>query len=75
VILPTKHLRLRTSLLGRGADLLRALERPATPSRLWVTVRGAEEEWSYADFVLALDMLYAADAIDLRDGRLFRRRP
>jgi hypothetical protein len=74
VILPTKHVNVSHSLLGLGAKILRELERPTTPSRLWERVRIVVEVPSYDRFLLALDLLYACDAVDLDNG-LIKRKP
>jgi len=72
MILPTKHLPPRKSLLGVGARLLGALARPQTESALWAHVREDPEVATFERFVLALDLLYAIGAIDLKDGLLQR---
>lgn len=77
MILPTKHIRIERSLLGVGADLLRLLHEERSVSSLWVALvkqRSASNlpRVSFDWFVLALDFLYAANAIELHDGRLRR---
>ena len=74
MILPTKHLPPRKSLLGVGAKLLGALDRPQTESALWGRVRDLPEVATFERFVLALDLLYAIGAVDVTDGMLHRRR-
>jgi len=74
VILPTKHIPLRQSLLGVGGILLRHLDRKRTFSELWERVRAVREVGNYQRFVLALDLLYAVDAIALEEGLLRRKR-
>lgn len=73
MILPTKHLRTEQSLLGVGALLLARLRRPKTVSALWESVKAEPSVGSYPRFILALDLLYALDAIELRKGSLARR--
>jgi hypothetical protein len=73
MILPTKHVNVSQSLLGLGATVLRELNRPATPSHLWERVRMVDEVPSYDRFLLALDLLYACDAVELAGGFLKRR--
>jgi hypothetical protein len=75
VILPTKHLPPGKSLLGVGATLLGALDRPQTESSLWSRVRHAPEVATFERFVLALDLLYAMGAVDVKNGLLQRRSP
>lgn len=73
MILPNKHLPPGKSLLGVGATLLGALDRPQTESALWGGVRHLAEVATFERFVLALDLLYAIGAVDVRDGMLHRR--
>lgn len=73
MILPTKHIDTRNSLIGAGAVLLRHLETPRTVTSLWDEVQTTPEVGVYWRFVLALDMLYAMQAVDLNDGLLVRR--
>lgn len=77
MILPTKHIRPDRSLLGIGAELLRLLDRERTVSSLWEEVRVERERQgtssiSFDWFVMALDFLYAAGAIELLDDGLRR---
>ena len=76
MILPTKRMTVETSLLGVGADVLSLLGRPKTVSRLWDDMKALREKHSPASqlnydwFVLALDMLYALEAIHFNDGEI-----
>ena len=78
MILPTKHLSAEKSLLGVGALALRCLDEPGTVSRLWeVTAQAVEQDRALGTltfdwFVLALDMLFAIGAVEMRDGLLRR---
>jgi hypothetical protein len=74
MILPTKHLKTEQSLLGVGALLLARLRRSMTVSGLWEAVKAEPSVGSYPRFILALDLLYALDAIELQNGFLMRRR-
>jgi hypothetical protein len=74
MILPTKHIALRRSMLGVGAALLSHLGKPRTVSSLWNELREHPDVVSYDRFVLALDLLYSVGAIELVDGVLRRRR-
>lgn len=73
MILPTKHVNVSQSLLGLGAKVLRQLDRPVTPSRLWEKVRAVDEIPSYNRFLLAVDLLYAFDALEMESGLIRRR--
>lgn len=80
MILPTKHIRLDRSLLGLGADLLRLLNEERTVSSLWDAVTKRRQQVgapnvSFDWFVLAIDFLYAAGAVELLDGRVRRTMP
>jgi hypothetical protein len=75
MILPTKHLSENRALLSLGGEVLRILDEPKTVSRVWdeFRKRSRHHETSlvtYDWFVLALDLLYTLNAIDLEKGRL-----
>ena len=72
MILPSKHLPQEKALLTIGAELLKHLSRPKTVSAVWEQVRQSVQV-SYDWFVLALDLLYAIDAIEIHEGLLIRR--
>lgn len=72
MILPTKHISVRNSLLGVGAVLLKYLERPQTVTILWEKVRKLPEVGTFERFSLALDFLYAIGAVEY-DEDLIRR--
>jgi hypothetical protein len=81
MILPTKHIRPDRALLTVGANLLGRLREPMTVSRLWDesrTRRGGPTEpapISYDWFVLALDFLYMAGAIEFERGLIRKSTP
>lgn len=76
MILPTKHLRPDRALLAVGGDLLISLREPMTVSRLWDDFRSKRGESgepapiNYDWFVLALDLLFMINAIELDRGLL-----
>jgi hypothetical protein len=76
VILPTKHVRLESSLIGIGAELLPILrENPATMTTLWEGYRSFRARMNkpipYGSFVLALDLLHALGLVALdRENRV-----
>jgi hypothetical protein len=72
VILPTKHIPLRRSLLGVSALLLRHVTDGCTVSQLWDRVRGSPEMRTFGVFVLALDLLFMVGAVELEEGLLRR---
>lgn len=75
MILPTKHISTKQSLLGVGAELLVSLIRPRTVSSLWDEVRDRPTVATFERFTLALDLLYACGAVTLSEGLLRRTEP
>jgi hypothetical protein len=74
MILPTKHITLKNSILGAGATVLRHLDNPHTVTSLWERVRHYPETGVYNRFVLVLDFLFTIGVLDIVDGLLVRRR-
>lgn len=72
MILPTKHVPAKQSLLGVGGLLLKQLDNARTLSDLWERVRLFPEVGTFRRFVLALDLLYAMGAVTLEEGLLKR---
>jgi hypothetical protein len=72
VILPTKHLSPRRSLLGVGGLILERLDQPRTITGLWDRARRVPEVGSFDRFILALDLLYAMNAVVFERGLLRR---
>ena len=75
MILPTKHIPLRSSLLGVGALLLQHLDREHTVTSLWSEIRTSPDVATFQRFVLGLDFLYALGVIRFHEGTLQRTRP
>jgi hypothetical protein len=80
MILPTKRISIESSLLGVGADVLSLLNQPKSVSRVWEELKTVRallndkgERLTFEWFVLALDLLFLADAIFLQEGVLMRR--
>lgn len=74
MILPGKHLKPDRCLLGVGAALLELLHEERTVSGLWDAYRkrGAVTfDW----FILALDLLFALGAVEMKKGILSRKTP
>ena len=69
-LLPNKHVPTSRSLLGLGAKILGRLGTPTTVSELWEQLRNDAEIGSFHRFILALDYLYAIDAINYELGLL-----
>lgn len=72
MILPTKHLSPRRSLLGVGGLVLERLDQPRTITALWERAKRVPEVGSLDRFILALDFLYALGVIEF-DAGLLRR--
>ena len=80
MILPSKHIPQDKALLSVGAELLNRLDKPKTVSAIWEDVcKSASETYvdvthlSYDWFILAIDLLFAIDAIEIHEGLLKRR--
>ena len=81
MILPTKHIRPDRCLIGLGGEVIGALKRPMTMSKLWDAIRrrrsidNASAVVDYRWFVLALDLLYTIHAIEFERGVIRRAGP
>jgi hypothetical protein len=81
MILPSKHLPQDRALLTVGGHVLMFLAHPKTVSALWEELNRHEGDLSaarprkitYDWFLLALDLLYALEAIELERGLVARR--
>lgn len=78
MILPSKHLSEDRALLTVGARVLQRLNRPKSVSALWEEMRLESDKkmrgrLTYDWFVLALDLLFAVDAIELHDGVITKK--
>jgi hypothetical protein len=79
MLLPTKRLSADRSLIALGARILSILSEPKTVSRVWDEMAhpavdvGARSPLTFDWFVLALDFLYAVNAIELNQGRVHKR--
>jgi hypothetical protein len=79
MILPSKHVSQDRALLSIGARILLHLSQPKTASALWeemlpLAVRKSDVlPLHYDEYVLALDLLFLIDAIEIHSGLLRRR--
>jgi len=73
MILPTKHISTRNSLLGVGAIIIEHLNHPRTVTSLWSDLSKLPEIATFERFVLVLDLLYIIGAIELEEGLLYKR--
>ena len=74
MILPSKHISEEHALIGVGAILLQKVNHSQTVTSLWESVRDNHTVGNFERFILALDMLYIAGAIVLKDGLITRTR-
>ncbi len=74
MILPSKHISQEQSLLGVGAVVLREIRYARTVSSLWESVRTRPPVGTFQRFILALDLLYMAGLLELREGLVDRVR-
>lgn len=75
MILPDKSITPDRALIAVGGEVLKVLAQPQTVSHVWERIKptgDAPRRLDFGWFVLALDLLYALGAIDLRDGLLHR---
>ena len=75
MILPSKHLSQDRALLSIGAKILQHLQMPKTVSAIWeelskTSSRTTMPTIGYNSFILALDLLYSINAIEMEDGIL-----
>ncbi len=80
MIFPSKHISQEKALLTVGAELLKNLDKPKTVSAIWEDVRQSASETQgdvthirYDWFILALDLLFTIDAIEIHEGLLKKR--
>jgi hypothetical protein len=81
MILPSKKLRPRSSLIHIGGRVLAILDEPKTVSQVWEELRATSAKdsdqntpaISYDWFVLTLDLLFVMGALEASQGRLKRR--
>ena len=75
MILPSKHISQNQALIGVGAVLLKAIDKPQTVTSLWEAVRENASIGTFERFVLALDMLYITEAVTLQSGLIAKVLP
>jgi hypothetical protein len=73
MILPTKHISTRNSLLAVGATIIDNLNYPRTVTSLWSDVSSIPEVATFERFILVLDLLYIIGAIEMEEGLLRKR--
>ena len=73
MLMPTKHIKTESALVGIGGDVLTQLDTPKTVSRLFFDLQVLREQnklptLQFDWFLLALDFLYTVGAIKLHAG-------
>lgn len=71
MILPDKHTKLKSSLLGIGSVILKDLDSPRTISWLWDKHRTHTK--SFKRFSLCLSWLYIIEAIHIENNLITKR--
>lgn len=74
MLLPTKYLPLKDSLLAAGGTILGLLRTPQTVSRLWTKARKHTNVETFDRFSLALDLLFALGLVSFENGLILRRK-
>ena len=72
MILPSKHIPEGQALIGVGALILGALNKPHTATSLWEVVRDKDAIGTYERYVLALDVLHILGLVTLYRGMIVR---
>jgi hypothetical protein len=81
MILPTKRLNPDRALLYIGAEILFLLREPKTVSRLWDELKKTRAAHrinaplTFDWFVVALDMLFSLNAVEIERGRIRKLSP
>jgi len=75
MILPSKHLSQDRAFLSVGAKILQHLQIPKTVSAIWeeltkTSCKTTMPTIGYNSFILALDLLYSINAIEMEGGVL-----
>jgi len=81
MILPSKKLRPENSLIYIGGKVLKILDEPRTVSSVWQELKQQQShnhntkplKFTYDWFVLSLDLLFTMGALELYEGRLYKR--
>ena len=72
MILPNKFIEEKDSLLYVGALLLNILDVPTSISELWNQVNDNKSTNNYVRFIIALDMLFILNLIELKNKKIRR---
>lgn len=72
MILPTKYIVEKNTLLYAGALILKELNTPHSISYLWEYFKNEPSISTYERFILTLDMLFIFGLIDIKYDRIMR---
>lgn len=72
MILPDKHITIKSSLVNGGAVVLRELRQAQTVTTLWEKVGKQEAVGNFERFGLILSFLYTIGGVEYQDGLLVR---
>ena len=72
MIMPTKYLREDQSLIGVSVALLPLVEQTGNLSTLWELAKKNYAIGSFERFILAMDLLYLLDLVDLKGNEIVR---
>jgi hypothetical protein len=72
MILPTKYISNRYSLIGVGAVIIERLDKPKTVTSVWEAIKQNPEIGTFERFILGLDFLHIIGAIEIKEGLLQR---
>ena len=75
MLLPTKHISLKESILAAGGKILLLLKMPQTVTKLWSKARKYSDIATFDRFCLVLDFLFSLGLITFENGLIFRRKP
>ena len=73
MILPNKYITTEYSLLGISAIVLTKLKTPKTVSSLWEEIRDESKINCYSRFIICLDFLFLIDALEIKEGLLYKK--
>lgn len=73
LLLPGKHVSASDSLLRQAEVLFTSLDDDVSVAQTWIKCRDIFQNISFARFVLMLDLLFAVQLLEYKDGQLLKR--
>lgn len=74
MLLPTKYIPLKDSMLMAGGTVLALLIMPQTVTKLWLKARKQSTVETFDRFCLALDFLFTLGLVSFENGLIIRRK-